>query len=375
MCDSGENRCNCPEDCSGTSTTTLTNQNCAKEGETAGHFNNDLPQCCSGLSKIVDEPRPDGRGGCSLTPAGFMICVNCGDGICGKGENRCNCPQDCSNTESECVEEGERLGGLGEDKSKECCPGLIKVFDQWEPDRSGKCLALDNYGYYCLKCGDGICGKGENKCNCPPDCKDSAGQECVDSFDCVVAVNLGACCACPTVLPKSRLDGIIVVYESGKDYSSSLPAECKNAVCSPCGPVSGAICKDGKCVNAPVCGNIYCEQGEDGKNCPQDCGNGADCGNGFCEVGESQASCARDCIEKRIVCGDNFCATGENELNCPVDCGLHRSVCGNGFCEKPVGENATNCAIDCEINSVCGNLACEEDEDRITCPQDCADRT
>jgi hypothetical protein len=376
VCDSGEDKCNCLQDCPP--------PECAKDGEQVYMRSIDGPvSCCSDDSGIKYDHRLE-NGACTAVSGQFSpvgVCVvgwqkTCGDGACGSGENRCNCPQDCGNSETDCVNEGERIRGNGEENGRKCCSGLTEVFDQWKLDSDGICHALDNYGYYCLKCGDGTCGKGENKCNCAKDCKGLEGQECDDSSDCVVAVDLGGCCACPRVLPRTSLDSSkFVVYERGKDYSSMLPDECRNAVCSPCGPVGRAVCQSGKCVNAPVCGNIYCERGEDARTCPQDCGTGAVCGNGFCEAGENKTSCLQDCAEKRVVCGDNYCTTGENESNCPVDCGPHRPVCGNGFCEKPYGENATNCAPDCEINSVCGNLACEEDEDKATCPQDCADHT
>ncbi len=29
------------------------------------------------------------------TPPSILICVDCGDGVCGQGENRCICPEDC----------------------------------------------------------------------------------------------------------------------------------------------------------------------------------------------------------------------------------------------------------------------------------------
>jgi hypothetical protein len=70
---------------------------------TAGQFS-DVKRyvvCCSGLSGIstsqpLVEPAVDG-GTCS-TPFALdptRVCARCGDGICGQGENRCNCPQDC----------------------------------------------------------------------------------------------------------------------------------------------------------------------------------------------------------------------------------------------------------------------------------------
>jgi hypothetical protein len=56
--------------------------------------------CCRGLTVVpwsvpVVEPRGDG-GDCSLVDEYAFVCVQCGDGRCGPGENRCNCPADCS---------------------------------------------------------------------------------------------------------------------------------------------------------------------------------------------------------------------------------------------------------------------------------------
>jgi hypothetical protein len=28
-------------------------------------------------------------------PPSLMVCVDCGDGACGEGENHCICPDDC----------------------------------------------------------------------------------------------------------------------------------------------------------------------------------------------------------------------------------------------------------------------------------------
>lgn len=365
----------CTADCS---------KECAKKNETVYKSAASGPNWCCNPNDPI-KPKTSLVGGeCVYSSDGsFGICMeewgpwrNCGNGVCEAGENKCNCPKDCPGSETGCVGAGEKVRDNGEENGRMCCEGLTEVFDQWELDGDGRCHALDNYGYHCLKCGDGLCGLGENKCNCPNDCGTGAADECKDASDCVVAVDLGGCCACPRVLPRITLDGIrFVVYESGKDYSRMLPAECRNAVCSPCGPFGSAACQSGKCMNAPICGNIYCERGEDEKTCPTDCGTGAVCGNVFCESGENKTSCLKDCVEKRVVCGDNFCTAGENESNCPVDCGSHKPVCGNGFCEKPYGENATNCANDCEINSVCGNLACEVDENKTTCPEDCVDHT
>jgi len=66
---------------------------CAKEGEKS-YFGN--PSCCD-LPAIPNTKVIDGQ--CSVpVPDGSQICANCGDGSCGVGENRCNCPKDCAQT-------------------------------------------------------------------------------------------------------------------------------------------------------------------------------------------------------------------------------------------------------------------------------------
>jgi len=143
-------------------------QTCAKEGETIYPYGK---LCCSGLTQIGN---CKSTGECSDTGA---ICAQCGNGVCGAGESKFNCPADCGTIA--CIGAGERLDGNGENSGRVCCMGLTKVFDQWHLGSDGVCRALDSYGVYCLKCGDGICGTGETKCNCPADC--GAAKDCSTS--------------------------------------------------------------------------------------------------------------------------------------------------------------------------------------------------
>jgi len=64
---------------------------CIGEGEEGSRFNNDI--CCSGLSKI-DNSRKAGDT-CVAPSDGSFVCSYCGNGICGRGENECNCKIDC----------------------------------------------------------------------------------------------------------------------------------------------------------------------------------------------------------------------------------------------------------------------------------------
>jgi len=60
-------------------------------------------KCCDGLqavsSLLVQSTASDAGSadGCGLSgaPPGTFVCIACGDGECGAGENRCNCPADC----------------------------------------------------------------------------------------------------------------------------------------------------------------------------------------------------------------------------------------------------------------------------------------
>ncbi len=58
-----------------------------------------------------------------------------------------------------CSGEGEFAG-----RKEGCCPGLVAIGCE-ASDKSGECLECGS-GFVCTRCGDGVCGPGENKCNC-----------------------------------------------------------------------------------------------------------------------------------------------------------------------------------------------------------------
>lgn len=60
--------------------------------------------CCDDLTNynLMVEPSDSYEGddlpeGCGVsgTPPDIMVCIECGDGVCGEGEHFCNCPEDC----------------------------------------------------------------------------------------------------------------------------------------------------------------------------------------------------------------------------------------------------------------------------------------
>ncbi|MFH1827209.1 MAG: hypothetical protein ABH812_02105 [bacterium] len=62
-----------------------------------------------------------------------------------------------------CTDEGQIR--IANTDSPECCVGLTEIPNVQPPD----CTEL-NYDTICTKCGNDICGLGENICNCPDDC-------------------------------------------------------------------------------------------------------------------------------------------------------------------------------------------------------------
>jgi hypothetical protein len=63
-------------------------------------------------------------------------------------------------THHDCAGPGEMFDG--KDICSICCPGLMRL---------ASCDPNVPFSVFtCVACGDGICGPGEGKCNCPEDC-------------------------------------------------------------------------------------------------------------------------------------------------------------------------------------------------------------
>lgn len=116
---------------------------------------------------------PDGCGG---------SCGTCPDGDVCSPEGKCKAP---------CVDEGDLLGP--DEDVPACCEGLtalpeFKLNPGDDCDGVDCCFWCDQMeGLVCTACGDGVCGLGENACNCE-DCPcypllDSDGDGVVDVDD------------------------------------------------------------------------------------------------------------------------------------------------------------------------------------------------
>jgi hypothetical protein len=123
--------------------------------------------CTGGADGICD---PDCAAGidpdCNV-PARTDPCNR--DGVCEShaGETLVNCPEDCGSLPvEECVNEGDAIDTSG---TQQCCAGLSAISCH-RPDPYGKCPDSLCDSFPCAKCGNSVCGPGENVCNCPTDC-------------------------------------------------------------------------------------------------------------------------------------------------------------------------------------------------------------
>jgi hypothetical protein len=288
-------------------------------------------------------------------PPGDPVCVpcledcagaNCGDGVCNGTESPQSCPQDCAGkcepNKPVCAGNKVLLCGADGQPAAE----LADCLASGQVCGNGKCGAKDI-------CGNGLCDGAESPSSCPQDCM-------------TVCVPGSISCKGPSQLQTCSADG-----------KEASVADCP----------AGQVCGNGKCGAKDVCGNGLCEANESATLCPDDCKANV-CGNGQCEVGESPISCPSDCSP--AVCGNQMCEKDEQQT-CPQDCPLivckpnDRRCLSLAILEvcNAAGTMATsvNCAGSgqlcgagqCAPKLVCGNGACEpdNDEDMKTCPGDC----
>ena len=206
-----------------------------------------------------------------------------------------------------CYEEGEYLAN----GFKSCCEGLklirVSSYNNYS-NYSNRC-EFSIPGYYCTKCGDGVCKSPENQCNCPEDCANAT--TCTDSDGGKNYFELG------------------VVSYNNNNFTDSCPdfSTLEEYYCKSNGVMgwehytcpNGSVCLHGAC---SLSNNCIGEGGSLGAVVPE---NNNVCCNGLKGISSSefiQGRC-QVLVGNRgycTKCGDGVCKSPENQCNCPEDC-------------------------------------------------------
>ena len=119
-------------------------------------FRNARYMCYDGVKGILGDPTS-----CESSEVWRKMA----DAAC-KGHSSCPSPT-ATPTPIACIIEGKTMPVY---PGYQCCSGLTAISTA-KLDASGNCPTNPPIGAsVCAKCGDKICGSGENKCNCPGDC-------------------------------------------------------------------------------------------------------------------------------------------------------------------------------------------------------------
>ncbi|MEZ4475432.1 MAG: hypothetical protein R3F60_32485 [bacterium] len=175
---------------------------CVAEGDSVAVVPN-APACCPGLTPVgCGAPGADGQ--CEEC-VGASICARCGDGVCGAGENACNCAEDCAHAPGQCQGTADCQGH----------PAPIRCVGAWRCDPAGLRMAddqgADGCGYTCIfnlatcaadqPCPEGdrcvscpfpgqcdgptVCVAGDDPtCRVPADCDGLPHDACAGAWDC-----------------------------------------------------------------------------------------------------------------------------------------------------------------------------------------------
>jgi len=208
---------------------------CLQEGQSAFISNQQYSGCCEGLQQNWLNVAP-------TTPQ--YNCTNCGNGKCDYGETAATCSADCGGSTAQCIKEGMTFFEESEYSTtiNQCCSGLVKIrYAECDPATSSSACFSDSQ-YICVK-----------PANASKYIKKT--YACSSNQDCVS--DSGTCHQC-----------------FNKTFWNALSADKKEQYL--CAGIGDALCKcqNGNCVVSSICGDGICDtaKGETAATCPKDCG-------------------------------------------------------------------------------------------------------
>ncbi len=347
-----------------------------------------LENCASLGGKCVKPGAPCGAGyapseaqpnGCDAAAGGSLCCLPAG---------------------TNCVMEG-RVGNRIDQQTNNdyCCDGLSETPNS-SITNGGECATPLDGSFVCGKCGDGVCGIGENFCRCEADCA-KPGQ-CASDSDCPAdycqnsqggmqrctqftsscEASSGSCSQSSQVN-----DAMVCNAATGKCYTPQAACEANGGgVCS-----DSTACMPGYLINGLPLG---CNQLNAGT--PFCClRNACVTAGGYCNVaGGPSGGCAAEynqapangcpggtaavcCMPAKACQSDADCGTPTCEGMIPMGCVQHNPLCDNGACGSEDRQFQGSYACDdssgtcvevqpeCEEDSDCGSPSCYDDPNGV----------
>jgi hypothetical protein len=291
-CDAGESVINCSKDCPNIDYCTAACREHGYEGNTT--------DCSwSGVGETFTDP---GEGTCCCVK---KLAV-CGDGVCGAGETTVNCSHDCAQSDQGFVNELEPTYA----DVASCTASDGKIFPATNSENYARWFLWNGCAKektYIIPAPDGISssdklifdvhGDKRSTCHCQyPDFTvyenitgawiktaqvDLSGAQMVSNSDTVANTHYYFYSpSADTIKVEAQGCFYLNVYH-GDEVSLKRKFPSWETLAN--------------LETMPVCGNKFCEIGENETNCPQDCLIVPVCGNKFCEIGENHANCSQDC--------------------------------------------------------------------------------
>lgn len=267
-----------------------------------------------------------------------------------------------TNNTQACIAEGQK-GSLILEIPDKCCEGLKQIGNSFGDGT--QCATPTDGTFICSICGDGKCGLGENKCNCPNDC--SSTIKCSKNEDCGSGTSSTAFCSGNSVCSSQTQPVCLNPGTNNSQCSSTTTTGCA----SPC--PNG--CKDGACIK-----NVRCNQDSDCPSLCPTCGIGVSCGgcinykciNGDCteskEIKE-QVKCIFDGSNQEQKCytaEQNSRAYCSGKENCIADISGYKgeqitwkSTCG-GYAYTVIDGNNEYAKFDCKDIRTCQPTKCDD---------------